>query len=578
MRKGQASAIGAIFLVLIALMGLTYVLWSFNELREHYDKMLSAQISREERRREGLRLVEAVYWREISVATVTDSGLSKFINYTQVNASVDYPPLAPYVSYIEKEVTLSATYSYLLSMKVYATVEVSFSANTSSVRAELYIKNVKDDVWELLGVGLAKRPTLSTSCTLKIASREIEDIDNYLVTDGQPKLRLLLLVGAFSPFSVTLYVEVKAKVLTNTITLKLLGEGAISSKIARIWVVRVDGSQSIDPPEPIIIAPGEVANVTLTLLSRLRRGEVCELKFVTERGNVFTSYVVVPGAWAGGGGAPPGNEGFLEIISYTAPSTVNVGETFAVTVTVRNLGANDTVFVELWYDGTELDEEVFDLATDEQTTVQLQGSISSPGVYTLTIKAGHLVGTDRVVDDSRETTIQVIVPTYVLSVYVKDTEDYPLQGYPVVVDGSTKYTDASGLAQFTLSQGSYTVSLESSYSGRNFARWSDGVTTPTRTIILDSDKELLGYYKTITKFTDVSVVRFLWWYIITGYLKSEHDNPLAGKTVILRCIDRDRTTTTGADGSFTFTVYVWQTPLELIFEEDADYMGTSYGL
>ena len=143
---------------------------------------------------------------------------------------------------------------------------------------------------------------------------------------------------------------------------------------------------------------------------------------------------------------------------------------------------------------------------------------------------------------------------YSLTVTILDSAGYPLQGYPVTVDGHVEYTNENGVASFTLPSGTYNLSVEPVYDGRDFIEWSDGLEAAWREVDLAENSSFTATYKVKTLFEDLSYDGEY----ITGRLVDEHGNSVSSETVHLYYYSDDwyyiDSTETGVDGGFQ---YAW---------------------
>ncbi|OYT44454.1 hypothetical protein B6U84_04085, partial [Candidatus Bathyarchaeota archaeon ex4484_40] len=129
---------------------------------------------------------------------------------------------------------------------------------------------------------------------------------------------------------------------------------------------------------------------------------------------------------------------------------------------------------------------------------------------------------------------------YTVTVYVKDVELVPFVNAEVTLDSQTKHTDNNGKVVFSVTAGTYTLTVPSTLESAPFLKWTDGETNPSRTITVSGDATYHARYKGILKFVDLKAgwykVGFGWEtqrvHFAQGYVKSVRgDNPVSGASV-----------------------------------------------
>jgi hypothetical protein len=129
--------------------------------------------------------------------------------------------------------------------------------------------------------------------------------------------------------------------------------------------------------------------------------------------------------------------------------------------------------------------------------------------------------------------LTVMVPPRV-TVNVKDYLGKPLSGVTVTIGGQSKKTDSNGRAVFTVQAGPYTVTVPGNAGGRDFYKWSDGVTKTSRTEKISGDETFTAIYNAIVEIIDFKVNTFepsIYPYIATGKVVYGDPEPVSGVSV-----------------------------------------------
>jgi hypothetical protein len=116
----------------------------------------------------------------------------------------------------------------------------------------------------------------------------------------------------------------------NRLNITIVNTGSIAIRIVRIWVINVTNNYhyNFDINPFIILNPGEsVSNVGSNII--IQRGNVYVLKFVTDRGNVFSTRFA------------PSKQARLQVQLYASPLLIASGQQASLLLIIRN---NDTRF------------------------------------------------------------------------------------------------------------------------------------------------------------------------------------------------------------------------------------------
>jgi hypothetical protein len=97
--------------------------------------------------------------------------------------------------------------------------------------------------------------------------------------------------------------------------------------------------------------------------------------------------------------------------------------------------------------------------------------------------------------------VNFAIAGYTITVLARKADGSVLSGVQVAFGGQNKTTDTSGSVQFSVSAGTYSLSLQSSVSGGSgvqyvFAQWSDGDTANTKNIAVSDSTNFDVRYKT----------------------------------------------------------------------------------
>jgi hypothetical protein len=105
---------------------------------------------------------------------------------------------------------------------------------------------------------------------------------------------------------------------------------------------------------------------------------------------------------------------------------------------------------------------------------------------------------------SRTTTFTLTVnqpPTYTITVYMRKADGSAIGGVQVTLGGQTKASDSSGRADFSTLAGTYSLGVQSPFSGGSgiryvFTGWTDGITQNPRSITVGASITYDARYKT----------------------------------------------------------------------------------
>jgi len=116
-----------------------------------------------------------------------------------------------------------------------------------------------------------------------------------------------------------------------------------------------------------------------------------------------------------------------------------------------------------------------------------------------------------------------------VKIQVQDHLGKPLSGVTVTLGGQSKKTDSNGRAVFTVQPGKYTVTVPNSIGGRDFYKWSDGVTKASRTdektkIEISGDATFTAEYNALLRIDNFEA------YVTcaTGFVKTSDGKQLSG--------------------------------------------------
>jgi uncharacterized repeat protein (TIGR02543 family) len=103
------------------------------------------------------------------------------------------------------------------------------------------------------------------------------------------------------------------------------------------------------------------------------------------------------------------------------------------------------------------------------------------------------VTTPPITANSTLTAVFTTAPTHQLTVQTL-TDNQPLPSVPFTIDSKQVSTDQNGVWRDILPEETYTITMPTTVGDYTFSHWENGLTNPTRTIILTRDTTITAYY------------------------------------------------------------------------------------